>query len=369
MCLTHQCNLRCVYCYQSHDSNHEMTLETAIRSVNDTMLKLKEPSTIEFILFGGEPLLRFELFKDIVEYTFSIQTVHKCRFFAATNGVLLNETMKTWFQINKDNVVLGLSLDGNKYSHNTNRPNSFDKIDLDFFSQTWPSQNVKMTVSSKTLANYADDVKYIHSLGFNINGGDLCLGKEDWRNGQYVKLFASQLNELVDYYSDEGNDFYNAIFDIDIASCAAPNKSMKKNCGVGDKLFFYDADGCVYPCTFITPMTFSMHQLHRIKGIDFSDPANFTDLECFSNCYLYPICKKCPAENLLNNGDFKKWDRSKCAFTELIALAKAELETRCILKFPTLYDNTKLYYTIEAIKSIRSQYLSKYKGIISFIRE
>lgn len=368
LCLTHRCNLRCVYCYQSHDNNHEMSIEIAKECILDTLNRVETNATIEFILFGGEPLLRFDLITQIVDFVNQLSISQKCRFFAATNGVLLTEPMKNWFEQNKDVFVLGLSLDGKKFSHNINRPNSYDNIDIDFFQNTWPNQHVKMTVSVKTLPFYAEDIKFLHNLGFGINGADLCLGNTDWANHDYLSIFAKQLNELVDFYSSSDQNLYNALFDIDLAACATENKPIRKNCGVGDFLFFYDTDGKLYPCTFITPMTFSDKQINDLKGIDFTKPENFIDWECYNNCYLFPICKKCPAENLLNKGSFNIWSKSKCAFTELIALAKAEIETRRIIKNPHIYDDTKLFFTIEAITEIRSRYLKKYQSLINFMQ-
>lgn len=40
--------------------------------------------------------------------------------------------MKEWFREHKDTFVLGLSLDGLPETHNHNRSNSYDKIDIDF---------------------------------------------------------------------------------------------------------------------------------------------------------------------------------------------------------------------------------------------
>jgi len=59
--------------------------------------------------------------------------------------------MKNWFTANNDLFVLGLSLDGTRNTHNHNRSNSFDDIDIDFFLKTYPNQGVKMTLSEYSL--------------------------------------------------------------------------------------------------------------------------------------------------------------------------------------------------------------------------
>lgn len=365
LCLTHRCNLNCIYCFEKHDADHEMTFDTAIKCIKEVCNNVEKNATIEFIFFGGEPLLRYDLIQHVVDYVSNLNVTQKCRFFASTNGALLTEEMKLWFLKNREKVVLGLSLDGTRKSHNYNRSNSYDKIDIAFFKDTWPSQNVKMTVSEHTLKSYADDVIFLHSLGFGINGGDICLGNSTWQNKDLLQEFGKQLMRLVDYYSGCGEDPpYNALLDIDIASCASKTKTKVKPCGVGDKLYFFDTDGTKFPCTFITPMTFGNDDLGKIRDIDFKDVDQFTDVDCYTSCYLYPICKRCPAENYLHNHSFKLWNKEKCAFTEVLALAVSDIEARKILKNPSVYDDTKLYYTIEGIKTIRELYQKKYNDII-----
>lgn len=364
LCLTHRCTLNCVYCFEKHDGEHEMTYDTAVGCVDQVCNQVEGEATIEFLFFGGEPLLRFELINQVVRYVIEKQPKQKCRFFASTNGVLLTDDMKEWFRVKKDIFVLGLSLDGKRESHNYNRSQSYDKIDIEFFKETWPEQNVKMTVSEYTLVNYASDVIFLHSLGFGINGGEICLGNNDWQKSGLLELYAKQMMQLIDYYSNCKESCYNAMFDIDIALCAAKNKLPRKQCGIGDKLFFFDTDGQRYPCTFITPMTFDKCTIESIINTDFKNSENFTDLNCLRNCYLYPICKRCPAENYLKNKSFKQWNREKCGFTEILALAVSEIEMRKILNNPQIYDETKLFYTIEAIKNIRELYHKKYSDIM-----
>lgn len=364
LCLTHRCNLNCIYCFEKHDADHEITLDTAIRCIQEVCDTVEANATIEFIFFGGEPLLRFDLIRLIVNNMENLNVAQKCRFFASTNGALLTEEMKLWFVKNKEKVVLGLSLDGARESHNYNRSNSYDKIDISFFKNTWPSQNVKMTVSEHTLKSYADDVIFLHSLGFGINGGDICLGNSTWQNKNLLQEFGKQLMRLVDYYSGCENPPYNALLDIDIAGCASKSRVKVKSCAVGDKLYFYDTNGEKFPCTFMTPMTFSSEELEKIRNIDFKDVEQFTDIDCYTSCYLYPICKRCPAENYLHNHTFKLWNKEKCGFTEMLALAVSEIEAKKILKNPLVYDDTKLYYTIEGIKIIRNLYQKKYSDIL-----
>lgn len=361
ICLTHRCNLNCIYCFQKHDSQHEMTIDTCktcIEWVFEHILCDKN-NRAEITFFGGEPLLRFDLIKSVFDYTVEKYQSDNYRFFASTNGTVLTEEMKGWFHNNKDKFILGLSLDGNRKTQNTNRSNSFDSIDFNFFRSNWPRQNVKMTISEKSIYRYAEDVKFIHSLGFGINGADLCVGTFNWSSDEYIRVLAPQLQSLIDYYIEHPN-YYNALFQKDIASCAV-EKVRKKNCGCGDRVHYFDSDGKHYPCTFITPMTFSEADIQEISKTDFCDIDSFVDEECFNSCYLYEICRTCHAEDYLTTKSFKHYDKSKCRMTIMEAIIIAEYNARLIQKNTSVYDETKLYYTIEAIKKIKDLYYNDYK--------
>ena len=367
LCLTHRCNLNCVYCYERHDSAHEMNFDVA-KTIIDRVSHQYDTNNahIEFLLFGGEPLLRFSLIQSIVQYLRSSAELPHYNVFAPTNGTVLTEDMKTWLRENKDCFVLGLSLDGAKSTQDRNRSNSFDKIDLNFFKTTWPTQNVKMTVSRESICNYANDVIFIHQQGFGINGADFCIATQDWNDTSILSVFASQMSMLVDFYSTDNNyeKYYNSIFNRDLATCVASNRSREKYCGVGDSLLFYDSDGSAYPCTMLTPMNLTPNQINALQDVDFSNPEHFVDEECFANCLIYPICNKCYAGNYINNGQLNKYSKDACALKEIEALFLAEFEARKIMANPTVYDKQKMYLTIEAIKRIKEVYYPRYTSII-----
>lgn len=364
ICLTHRCNLNCIYCFQKHDASHEMSYDTC-KSCVDWIFNhiLKDTNNrAEIAFFGGEPLLRFDLIKSIVEYTLHKYQSNNYRFFASTNGTVMSNVMKQWFTSHKQLFTLGLSLDGGKQSQDENRSNSFDCIDFEFFLSNWPNQNVKMTVSDKSIYRYASDVKFIHSLGFGINGADLCVGKFDWSSDSFIKIMAPQLHELIDYYLENPNH-YNAFFQKDLASCAVP-KVRKKNCGCGDKIHYFDSDGKQYPCTFITPMTFHKSELQDILRCDFCNVDDFVDETCFNSCYIYQMCRTCHAEDYLSTKSFKHYDKTKCRMKFMEALILAEYNALLIQRNPQIYDDTKLFYTIEAIKKIRELYYEDFKNFI-----
>ena len=69
--LTHRCNLDCIYCYQKHKTAKDMALETAKAIVETEVKQVRESENIDsirFNLFGGEPLLQFDLIKELWQW-------------------------------------------------------------------------------------------------------------------------------------------------------------------------------------------------------------------------------------------------------------------------------------------------------------
>jgi radical SAM protein with 4Fe4S-binding SPASM domain len=338
-----------------------MSLETAKKCI-DWIFDNIPPNMkdVEVSLIGGEPLLEFNLIREIFEYTCRKKPASNFIFFASTNGTLLTPEIKQWFSLHKQCFYLGLSLDGTRETHNRNRSNSFDSIDIDFFRNTWPDQAVKMTLSEHSLSTLARNIKYLHSLGFEIAGANLSEGDFDWGKEEYIELLIPQLKELVDFYVENDLLPVNQMLDKHLDFCEAKNKSHKKWCGIGNGTNFFDVDGKMYPCSFITPMTFSVDDVNCILETDFTDENNFVDKECYENCYIYPICNTCAGSDYMVTKNFKYRDKRKCKIQKLIALFTADLQAKRIQKNLKLLDSETLYYTIEAIKRIKELYLPEF---------
>lgn len=366
LCVTHNCNLNCVYCYQQHDTTKRMSFDTAKEVIDWIFSHVPlEAKSVGIDFIGGEPLLEFGLIKKIVDYTCSEKRTVPYMFFATTNGTLLTNEMKQWFRERKKCFVLGLSLDGSPDTHNHNRSSSFDRIDTDFFLENWSEQGVKMTLSDYSISRLAENIKFIHSLGFKrIRGVNLAEGNFDWSDEEYIRCLIPQLQELVDFYLDNEQFELNQMLDKHIEFCEAKNRERRKWCGIGTGCPFFDVDGKQYPCAFTTPMTFGASDLENILDTDFTNHEMFVDEDCFEHCYLYPICSTCSGANYLNNGSFKIRDKRRCRIQKLIALFVADLQAKKIVKNPKIYDDNTLYHIIEAIKKIRSLYLPEFHELL-----
>lgn len=324
--LTDKCNLACSYCYE-HVRVGVVANKELIKKVIKTYLNHKLPAeceSYEITFFGGEPFLCSDIIKEVCEWTWSQQWNNPYLFYANTNGTLLTQELKDWLYANRDRIWIGLSLDGTPETQNTNRNNSNSKIDIPFFLTTWPNQSVKMTIDPRNNLTFADDIIYLHKLGFRISGSDFAEGIPI--NWESIKLdIIREMDKLLHYYS--ANDVVPApIMNMWIEDCAAIKSKQidKKWCGCGTTMVAYGVDGKPYPCTYFTPLTFPKKIFERIKEIDFENLIFESDSDC-EDCYIKPLCLTCYGANFEMNGSPVMRDKSKCFFMKLRALYSAKL--------------------------------------------
>ena len=123
LCLhvAHTCNLNCSYCFASQGKYHGeraiMSLEVGKRALDFLIENSGNRHNLEVDFFGGEPLMNFDMLKQLVAYARSIEKQHNknFRFTLTTNGILVDDEVIEWANKEMSNVVL--SLDGRKEVH------------------------------------------------------------------------------------------------------------------------------------------------------------------------------------------------------------------------------------------------------------
>lgn len=311
--LTHQCNLRCVYCYEQNKSPKTMPLETVLRIIDEELTMDDGTGEVEFDFFGGEPLLAFDVIKAAVEQTVSKTYNKDYIFFITTNGTTLTEDQKDWFRAHADHLQMGLSLDGTKEMHDANRCNSFDKIDLSFFKETYPSQDVKMTVSELTLLSLAAGVIFCHDQGFEV-ACNLAYGI-DWDHPENRARFEEQLYLLTEYYLAHPEVKPSSLLEINrIKNLVLQQDKSFRHCGAGYAMKAYDCDGKCYPCQFFLPLSVGKEKAEQSLSIKFSNyelEGDQIDENC-KECLLRNICPTCYGNNYAATGNVYRRDMRLC---------------------------------------------------------
>lgn len=170
---TTRCNLKCKYCFANNKSKkQDMNLETAKNAINFFLFNFV-PNHAEKIIIDltgcGEPLLRLDFILAVNNYVKQIKKEENINIFCqfATNGMLLDQ--KTSSLLKKNNILFGVSLDGNKHYSKSNRKgldyekvinNIYNIINKEFFglAATYTGKHYNLLKIFKNLSNHNSEV-------------------------------------------------------------------------------------------------------------------------------------------------------------------------------------------------------------------
>ncbi len=291
LCLvvTERCNLNCSYCQSNKAFKHSMSWEIAKENI-DTYLSTTEVKQPSITFMGGEPFLAFRLIVQIVDYIAKEYSMFEMNYTIVTNGTLVHGEIQNWIRIHENIVHVILSLDGLGETHNLNRSNSLDKIDLSFF-RSLKRPVVNSVFTPDTVKYLADTVIQLHEIGFYIKA--FIADGEPW-NSNHIGVIAEQLMQLITYYLDHPD-----ICPVSLLSQPLyylQSKEQVRRCGT-EKFseVSISADGSMWACHRCSP--FENYGTWKIpeKYISLNGARHL--LPACETCFLEKICNACPASN------------------------------------------------------------------------
>lgn len=316
--LTWKCNLNCTYCFEKFKrSDREMTFETAKTILTqefntfEQKNECKQGGYIKVDFFGGEPLLRFDLIKQITEWYETLNLPFRVLLSVTSNGTLLDEDMQKWFVQHKENIRIVLSVDGTTEIQQTNRGKSATLAPIEFARSTWKDLHFKSTISRAALPTLSKDIISLLEMGHTISP-NLAVG-EDWQDGDEI-IYKRELEKLAEWHLAHPDVEPMRIFMQHFISLLEPycNKTPQKNCGTGSSMVTYDVDGIAYPCHLFVPITHGRYKAKdELSKIDFCDDEYFQDENCV-DCKIRRVCKTCYGFNYKDRGDVRKRDKRVC---------------------------------------------------------
>ena len=176
--MAHTCNLNCQYCFAAQGRYHGdralMPFEVGKQALDFLIQNSGSRVNLEVDFFGGEPLMNWQVVKDLVAYARSQEAAHHkhFRFTLTTNGVLLDDEVTEFCNREMHNVVL--SLDGRKEVHDRLRKNyagqgSYDLIVPKFqrFVQQRGDRDyyIRGTFTHEN-TDFTNDIFHMADLGF-----------------------------------------------------------------------------------------------------------------------------------------------------------------------------------------------------------
>lgn len=310
-----QCNLKCVYCYEEGRSNRVFNIDKIKEILSELLSKRTHIGTI-IDLHGGEPFLIFEQIKELCDWLWENEFQEKFLVHITTNGTLINDTIKNWLQLNKERIIIKLSIDGNKIAHNINRCNSFDSIDLLFFLSNWQEEGVKMTVSPQTVQYIYDSIVFLHNFGFEHIQTDIA-DIDCWsKHKKVLPIFKEQMKLLNAFYLTNSSLNKTSLYNISFNKYF--DKSCDKYCKTclnGSKVGI-DIDGNKYPCHIFFPSVCGQSTIKDFGLYNIQEESTFLSGKCL-NCSVKHFCLTCYGTNLLLRGEIAKRDMGYCEMEKI----------------------------------------------------
>ena len=321
--IAHTCNLNCSYCFASQGKyNGEravMSFEVGKQALDFLIANSGTRHNLEVDFFGGEPLMNWQVVKDLVLYARSIEKQHNknFRFTLTTNGILIDDDVIDFCNKEMSNVVL--RLDGRKEVHDRYRVDyagngSWEKV-VPKFQKLVAARGGKNYYMRGTFTHanpdFLNDIKCMLDLGFTeLSMEPVVCPKDDPEaltpeDIEIIKDQYDQLAELMRQRRKEGRPFtfYHYMIDLKGGPCIYKRIS---GCGSGTEYMAVTPWGDLYPChQFVGDESYKL-------GDIWNGVSNHERQEEFRSCNVYarPECADCWA---------KLWCSGGCAANALHA--------------------------------------------------
>jgi uncharacterized protein len=317
LCLNvaHDCNLACRYCFAGKGEyggkKELMSFDVGKRAIDFLVQNSGNRRNLEIDFFGGEPLMNFDVVRQLVAYGRSLEGQYdkKFRFTMTTNGMLLNDEIIDYCNKEMKNVVL--SLDGTKTTNDYMRPTrngkgSYDVIVPKFqeFAKKRGDREyyIRGTFTRHNL-DFAKDVIHFADLGFDMMSIEPVVGSEDDEYAirtEDLPIILDEYDKLAREYikrakKGRGFTFFHFLIDLEQGPCVAKRLS---GCGSGTEYLAITPNGDMYPChQFVGEESFIMGNVYEgLKATDLQD-------EFKASCiYTKPKCQSCFARYYCSGG-------------------------------------------------------------------
>lgn len=313
--IAHTCNLNCSYCFASQGKYHGdramMSFDVGKRALDFLVENSGSRHNLEVDFFGGEPLMNFDVVKQMVAYARSIEKEHNknFRFTLTTNGMLIDDDVIDFANREMSNVVL--SLDGRKEVHDRYRVDytgrgSWETI-VPKFQKLVKERGGKNYYMRGTFTHanpdFLNDIQQMLDLGFT----ELSMEPVVCAPGDPSELTQEDLPVVLDQYEKlaelmrkrdkEGKPFtfYHYMIDLTGGPCIYKRIS---GCGSGTEYMAVTPWGDLYPChQFVGDEKFKL-------GDIWNGVTNTETVEEFASCNVYarPECNDCWAKLYCSGG-------------------------------------------------------------------
>ena len=311
LCLhvSHDCNLKCKYCFASQGDfggeKEMMSFEVGKKAIDYLISNSGNRRNLEIDFFGGEPLMNFDVVKQLVAYGRKVEKENNknIRFTITTNGILLDDDKIDYINEHMHNVVL--SLDGRKEVNDNMRPTVNDRGSYDVIMPKFKKLVEKRSKDkyyyirgtfTRDNLDFSQDVLHFADEGFKLTSVEPVVGDESnpyaLREEDMEVVFA-EYEKLAKQYAKrkiDGDDFtfFHFVIDLNQGPCVIKRIT---GCGAGNEYLAVTPNGDIYPChQFVGNEDF---KLANIMDEEVVIPQEISNTFRDAHVYSKEDCKTC----------------------------------------------------------------------------
>jgi len=342
--LTENCNCRCDYCFVgTPDRQSRLSYPAAKKTIDFLLDNWEGPEEPGILLFGGEPLLEFDLIRYLVEYAErrAAAGAPTIGWSMTTNGTLMTKAMMEFLAEHKIRYLL--SIDGTRDVHNRHRKlrsgrGSFDQLArrLPLMKQYQPWLGARVTPTPETVASLSQSVDELCDLGINQFIIGMASGVP-WSEVD-AAAFIEQIMAVYEVYlrrTAAGKYMRFTLFEKNSLDEDSKDLSDIWGCGAGRRRLCVNARGEIYGCARFAAIDNGRGALKLgdvWNGI--YNRSERTQL-CRGSVWLRPACVECafasqctggcPAINFEETGSIFDPAPHECLSTRVYAQLKERL--------------------------------------------
>ena len=317
MCLNvaHDCNLRCEYCFAAKGDfgcgRKLMPLEVGKKAIDFLIEHSAGRRNLEMDFFGGEPLMNWDVVKELVLYAREQEKLHdkNFRFTITTNGLLLTDDKIDF--INKEMSNCVLSLDGRKEVNDRLRvrvdgTGCYDQI-VPKYQKLVAQRGDKDYYARGTFTRYnldfTKDVLHMADLGFDqvsvepvVSDEKLDYSIKEQDLPRVFEEYETLANSILQRRKEgKGFNFFHFMIDLNQGPCAI---KRLRGCGCGNEYVAVTPEGDIYPChQFVGDEQWKMGSV-----LDGSFNLPMKERFAKANVYSKTDCKNCWAKFYCSGG-------------------------------------------------------------------
>ncbi|MBQ3512281.1 MAG: radical SAM protein [Lachnospiraceae bacterium] len=318
--VTDICNLSCKYCYVNENKGDKKFSYEKIHdflTFIDDRAENEPDEEIQINFFGGEPLIAFDIIKEIVSKIKEKPYHERVFYFITSNGLLLDEKIANFFKENQ--FAVSISIDGTEEIHNKNRKdkNHFDTYEkviqgCELLARYGVKIRVRGTYDSETVDTLYQSTKHLAGLSF---ANEVVMVPDYFDTKWNEKKIEKMKQEVIRIRENLSDKIY----------MGEELKGCKTWCGGGISSFHIDINGNIFPCSYVVGKEFCIGTLKEgldRRKIDELKTVYRTRNKACNGCGMEDYClsRKCKFINYALTGNLLEPSPVVCHMEKLKAI-------------------------------------------------